>query len=78
MPSETLVELVSKAKSSQAAGLFVVHPIEGVVSALAGVAKELNVPVWGLQCTKNAPLSSIQDLAASYIQVLYFVFCIVS
>nr|XP_018905067.1 PREDICTED: fatty acid synthase [Bemisia tabaci]XP_018905075.1 PREDICTED: fatty acid synthase [Bemisia tabaci] len=68
MPSETLVELVSKAKSSQAAGLFVVHPIEGVVSALAGVAKELNVPVWGLQCTKNAPLSSIQDLAASYIQ----------
>jgi fatty acid synthase len=70
MPSEVLVQLPSRAiKGSRP--LFVVHPIEGVVTALKPVAAELPFPVWGLQCTPDAPLSTIQDLATFYVKVIY-------
>lgn len=68
MPSETLIHLPSKAKTAPGAtNVFLVHPIEGDVSALRNVAKDLNVPVYGLQCTSKAPLSSAEDLAQYYI-----------
>lgn len=67
VPSEVLVQLPSQAvKGSKP--LFVVHPIEGVVTALKPVAAELPFPVWGLQCTADAPLSTIQDLATFYVK----------
>uniref|UniRef100_A0A3B4B6A9 Fatty acid synthase n=1 Tax=Periophthalmus magnuspinnatus TaxID=409849 RepID=A0A3B4B6A9_9GOBI len=46
--------------------LFLVHPIEGTVSALRTLATELSVPCYGLQCT-TAPLESIHSLAAYYV-----------
>lgn len=67
MPSEVLVQLPSRATRGTKP-LFVVHPIEGIVTALKPVAAELPFPVWGLQCTPDAPLSTIQDLASFYVK----------
>ncbi|XP_069511428.1 fatty acid synthase [Ambystoma mexicanum] len=46
--------------------LFLVHPIEGSITAFHTLASKLSVPCYGLQCTKAAPLDSIQSLAAYY------------
>ncbi|GLH14335.1 Fatty acid synthase [Gryllus bimaculatus] len=69
MPSEVIIQIPSKApKNSLNPALFVVHPIEGVVSMLQNLLAPLSCPVWGLQCTEKAPLASIQDLASFYIE----------
>ncbi|KAI5717132.1 hypothetical protein M8J77_000765 [Diaphorina citri] len=70
MPADTLILLPSRASapSPTAPNVFLVHPIEGDVSALTAVAKDLKAPVYGLQCTATAPLSSAEDLASYYIQ----------
>lgn len=69
LPTKVLVQLPSKAPAdSTAAPLFVVHPIEGFVDALAPLASRLATPVWGLQCTAEAPLESLQQLAVYYVQ----------
>jgi hypothetical protein len=70
MPSAVLVQLPSRVIKGNKP-LFVVHPIEGIVTALKPVAAELPFPVWGLQCTPDAPLSTIQDLATFYVKVIY-------
>ena len=73
MPREVIIKLTSRASSnSKVSPLFLVHPIEGVVSALKPIAAELPFPVYGLQCTKEAPLSTIQDLATFYVKVRDF------
>nr|XP_033816212.1 fatty acid synthase [Geotrypetes seraphini] len=46
--------------------LFLVHPIEGSVAAFKTLASRLSIPCYGLQCTRAAPLDSIQSLAAYY------------
>lgn len=69
MPTETLVKLQSKApNNSKQRPLFVVHAIEGFVTALKPLAGKMTCPVYGLQCTADAPLSSISDLAAFYVK----------
>lgn len=69
MPTECLVRLPSLATAdSKKRPLFAVHAIEGFVTALKPLAAKLNVPVWGVQCTADAPLTSITDLAAFYIK----------
>lgn len=69
MPTECLVKLETKATATtKARPLFVVHAIEGFVTALKPLAAKLTVPVYGLQCTKEAPLTSLSDLAAFYIK----------
>lgn len=72
MPKKCLVELISQATNNKKKTnpLFMVHAIEGVVKALEPLASKLNYPVWGLQCTVDAPLDSIQDLAGFYIKQL--------
>ncbi|CAJ0958991.1 unnamed protein product [Ranitomeya imitator] len=50
--------------------LFLVHPIEGSIAAFQNLAAKLNISCYGLQCTKAAPLDSIQNLAAYYIQCI--------
>ncbi|NXF89098.1 FAS synthase, partial [Eubucco bourcierii] len=47
--------------------LFLVHPIEGSVAVFYTLASKLRVPCYGFQCTKAAPLDSIQSLATYYI-----------
>lgn len=69
MPTETLVKLQSKAPNdSKKRPLFVVHAIEGFVTALKPLADKMTCPVYGLQCTADAPLNSISDLAAFYVK----------
>lgn len=69
MPSECLVQLQSSAPAgTKKQPLFVVHAIEGFVTALKPLAAKLSVPVWGLQCTADAPLTSIKDLATFYVK----------
>ncbi|XP_029454886.1 fatty acid synthase [Rhinatrema bivittatum] len=46
--------------------LFLVHPIEGSITAFKTLASKLSIPCYGLQCTQAAPLDSIQSLAAYY------------
>ncbi|XP_046888952.1 fatty acid synthase isoform X1 [Hypomesus transpacificus] len=48
--------------------LFLVHPIEGSIAAFKTLTAKLSVPCYGLQCTKAAPLDSIEALAAFYVQ----------
>lgn len=69
MPTECLVKLESQAPADcKKPPLFAVHAIEGFVTALKPLAAKLNVPVWGLQCVAEAPLTSLNDLAAYYIK----------
>ncbi|KAF4797413.1 Fatty acid synthase [Turdus rufiventris] len=50
--------------------LFLVHPIEGSIAVFYTLASKLHMPCYGLQCTKAAPLDSIQSLAAYYIDCI--------
>uniref|UniRef100_A0AAG5DUW7 Fatty acid synthase n=1 Tax=Anopheles atroparvus TaxID=41427 RepID=A0AAG5DUW7_ANOAO len=69
MPKECLVRLESAAAAnSKARPVFVVHAIEGVITALIPLAQVLPVPVYGLQCVAAAPLESLESLAAYYIK----------
>lgn len=43
------------------------HPIEGVAEVLRGVASAVRGPVYGLQCTAEAPLESMPALARHYV-----------
>nr|XP_025855761.1 fatty acid synthase [Vulpes vulpes] len=50
--------------------LFLVHPIEGSITVFHSLAAKLSIPTYGLQCTRAAPLDSIQSLAAYYIECI--------
>ncbi|NXD84156.1 FAS synthase, partial [Halcyon senegalensis] len=50
--------------------LFLVHPIEGSTAIFHTLASGLHMPCYGFQCTKAAPLDSIQSLAAYYIDCM--------
>ncbi|NWX15444.1 FAS synthase, partial [Aegotheles bennettii] len=50
--------------------LFLVHPIEGSTAVFYTLASRLHVPCYGFQCTKAAPLDSIQSLATYYIDCM--------
>ncbi|KAG9267961.1 fatty acid synthase [Astyanax mexicanus] len=47
--------------------LFLIHPIEGSIAAFRTLTAKLSVPCYGVQCTKAAPLDSIQSLASYYV-----------
>nr|ARI45075.1 fatty acid synthase [Leptinotarsa decemlineata] len=66
MPQKSLVKMVSKTAENKTP-VFLLHPIEGVVNALESLAKCIDAPVYGLQCTAATPLKSIADLAKYYI-----------
>lgn len=68
MPSKTLVSMSGKDVDKTKLPVFMVHPIEGSVTALESFAKLIKVPVYGLQCTKDTPLDSIEALSTFYIK----------
>ena len=64
VPRQCLVQLESRDKKQTAdSAIFVVSAIEGVIGSLRSLASELDRPVWGLQCPKDAPLESIGEFA---------------
>ncbi|KAH9630197.1 hypothetical protein HF086_010703 [Spodoptera exigua] len=68
MPKQALVKLPSAAASGSP--VFMVHPIEGVVEMLRGLAAAVRGPVFGLQCTAAAPLDDMAALARHYVATL--------
>ncbi|ALC38282.1 v-2-k05816, partial [Drosophila busckii] len=69
LPQNVLVRLQSKAtKSSTEPAVFFLAPIEGFTIAVEALAASLNLPAYGLQCTEQVPLDSIEDCVAYYIQ----------
>ncbi|RZC35992.1 fatty acid synthase [Asbolus verrucosus] len=66
MPTKCLILMQSKVTDAKKIPVFVLHPIEGVVNALQTLASNIEAPVYGLQCTKNTPVTSIGDLAKYY------------
>ncbi|XP_028643680.1 fatty acid synthase [Grammomys surdaster] len=64
----TLTQLNSVQSSERP--LFLVHPIEGSTTVFHSLAAKLSVPTYGLQCTQAAPLDSIPNLAAYYIDCI--------
>lgn len=64
----TLMRLNSVQSSERP--LFLVHPIEGSTTIFHNLAARLSIPTYGLQCTRAAPLDSIQSLAAYYIDCI--------
>ena len=61
VPKKSLVQL--ETRNATGAPIFVVSAIEGVIGSLKSLANELERPVWGLQCTRDAPLESIGEFA---------------
>lgn len=49
--------------------IFVIHPIEGHVEHLQELAARLDATVYGLQCSRDVKVDSIERLAAQYIEV---------
>ncbi|KAK4877606.1 hypothetical protein RN001_010112 [Aquatica leii] len=66
MPREVLLNM-SKKVDNKKSPIFVVHPIEGTVHSLQNLADQIQVPVYGLQCTSTCPVESINDLAKYYV-----------
>merc|ERR1719309_1637692 len=50
--------------------LYIVHPIEGNTDKLALLASKLKCTEYGIECVKDAPLTTIEELAAFYIKEL--------
>ena len=69
MPTETIVPMNDQSTDVDSHPWFVMHPIEGVVMSLESVMLHVKTPVYGLQCTADAPLTSVPDLAAFYVRV---------
>ena len=68
-PSDAVVEM-NAADAGASSPLFVIPPIEGSVFILSQLMSKVKAAkVYGLQCTKDAPLSSLPDLASHYIKV---------
>ncbi|KAL3877568.1 hypothetical protein ACJMK2_035265 [Sinanodonta woodiana] len=70
VPREVVIHHQGKGDEASSAPLFIVHPIEGDVEALKHLFLNLDMPVYGLQCTPDVPLDSVQAMAAFYIKAI--------
>ncbi|XP_077184140.1 fatty acid synthase [Paroedura picta] len=68
-PEGPTVVRLNEVQSSESP-LFLIHPIEGSLTVFNTLASKLCIPSYGLQCTKDAPLDSIQSLASYYIDCI--------
>ncbi|XP_069122700.1 fatty acid synthase-like [Argopecten irradians] len=68
VPKETIVKM--NTGDNSLSPLFIVHPLEGNMKSLTELSTHLLCPVYGIQCSKDAPLTSIPDMANFYIQVM--------
>lgn len=65
MPKKPIVKLN---ESQSKDPIFIIHPIEGVTLSLQKLASKVEQPMYGLQCVKEADLSSVETLAKFYIK----------
>ena len=70
MPTDAVRQLKAPTfHPKQAKPLFIVTPLEGTTRILKTLASKLQYEVYGLQCSGDVPLTSLEDMAAFYIQV---------
>ncbi|XP_017047341.1 fatty acid synthase [Drosophila ficusphila] len=68
LPQKVMVHLRSKAPvASEDPAVFFLAPIEGFTIAVEALAASLTCPAYGLQCTEQVPLDSIESCAAYYL-----------
>ncbi|XP_068150522.1 fatty acid synthase [Drosophila tropicalis] len=68
LPQQVLVRLHTKATAaSNEPAVFFLAPIEGFTIAVETLAASLTCPAYGLQCTEQVPLDSIEACAAYYL-----------
>ncbi|CAH2981095.1 unnamed protein product [Chilo suppressalis] len=65
VPAQVVVQLPSA--GAGAGRVFFLHPIEGVVDVLRGLAAQVRGEVLGLQCGRAAPLTDMAALARFYL-----------
>ena len=75
MPCDVVVTLQTRKNAAMTSPMFIVHPIEGHTESLREMSSHLECDVFGLQFTRDAPTTSIQDLAAFYIEVRNYIYC---
>merc|ERR1711934_1263479 len=63
-------DMVKMNKAEGAKKLFLIHPIEGVLTSLQPLTSLLSWEVHGIQCTPSAPTTSVSDMAKYYIQLV--------
>lgn len=66
IPKQPIVQMQSRTPIGHP--IYVIHPLDGTVSTLITFAKAFDRPVWGLQCTLEAPSEKCNDLAEFYIK----------
>ncbi|XP_030383313.1 fatty acid synthase [Scaptodrosophila lebanonensis] len=68
LPQQVLVRLQTKAtKSSSEPAVFFLAPIEGFTIAVETLAASLACPAYGLQCTDQVPLDTIDACVSYYL-----------
>ncbi|CAH1129520.1 unnamed protein product [Ceutorhynchus assimilis] len=69
LPSQTLIKFNTQENGNHGgkSPIFMIHPMEGTADCFKTLAEHIDAPVYGLQCTRNAPLDSISSLAQFYI-----------
>jgi len=67
MPTKDMVKMNNAVNTKK---LFLIHPIEGVVTSLQPLSSLLSWEVQGVQCTSSAPQTSVPQLARYYIELL--------
>ncbi|KAL4239386.1 hypothetical protein ACF0H5_000203 [Mactra antiquata] len=68
MPRDVIVKL--NQCENDVEPLYIVHPIEGIVTSLEYISTLLSCPVYGLQCTNDVPVTSIENMANFYIKTV--------
>lgn len=71
MPSQTLTLLPSAVdpKKTNVPVVFLIHPVEGLITALKPLASLLPYKIYGIECVEEAPMDTVPSLAAFYIKV---------
>uniref|UniRef100_A0A1W7RAJ9 Fatty acid synthase n=1 Tax=Hadrurus spadix TaxID=141984 RepID=A0A1W7RAJ9_9SCOR len=67
MPKDCIVKMNDVKEGSP---IFMIHSIEGVITNLTSIAKELPYPVYGFQSTSDVPQSSCRDMALYYCDLI--------
>lgn len=65
VPDNTIFPM--KTKNQEGTPLFLIHAMDVSMNTLA---EKLNRPAWGLQCTKDAPLETIENLANHFVNAI--------
>ncbi|ESO05744.1 hypothetical protein HELRODRAFT_99033 [Helobdella robusta] len=70
LPKDRIVYMSDPHVNRSKPPLFVIPPIEGSVVLLKPLTLKFDCPVYGLQCTSDLPLTSVEELAKYYVETI--------